>query len=85
MAKIYTPSKGYTGFIAGVSFINGMGETKDRWLIQWFKNKGYKVVEEALNLEDLKVSELRELAKEKDIEGYYEMKKDELIQALRGE
>ncbi len=84
MAKIYAPNERYAGVTAGVSFSNGVGVTEDKWLIQWFKNKGYKVVEEALNLEDLKVSELRELAKEKDIEGYYEMKKDELIQALEG-
>lgn len=84
MTKIYAPNERYTGKIAGVSFVNGEGETEDKWLIQWFKNKGYKVVEEALNLEDLKVSELRELAKEKEIEGYYDMKKDELIEALEG-
>ncbi len=28
MAKIYTPTEGYTGLIAGVSFINGMGKQK---------------------------------------------------------
>lgn len=49
-----------------------------------YRRQGFKELKED-KLEDLKVSELRELAKEKDIEGYYEMKKDELIQALRGE
>jgi hypothetical protein len=96
MAKIYTPSKGYTGLIAGVSFVNGQGITEDRWLIQWFKNKGYKVDEEKVpedereetietDLESLKVEELREMAKEKNIEGYSKMKKEELINALRGD
>ncbi len=43
MAKIYAPNKGYAGKSAGVSFINGVGETKDEWLIQWFERKGYRV------------------------------------------
>lgn len=98
MAKIYTPSEGYTGLIAGVSFTNGIGETDDRWLIQWFQNKGYVIEEnqekeilddenignesEELSLEGLKVEELRDLAKGKNIEGYSRMKKEDLIKAL---
>lgn len=37
------------------------------------------------SLENLKVEELKDLAKEKEIEGYSKMKKDELISALIGE
>jgi hypothetical protein len=83
MAKIYAPNRGYTGKIAGVSFANGEGETENEWLIQWFKNKGYKVVEEK-KLEDLTVSELRKIAAGKNIEGYSDMRKAELIKALEG-
>jgi len=46
LAKIYAPNKGYAGVTAGVSFSNGVGETEDKWLIQWFEAKGYNVVEE---------------------------------------
>ena len=83
MAKIYAPNKGYAGKIAGVSFVNGEGKTENEWLIQWFKNKGYKVVEEK-KLEDLTVSELRKIAAGKNIEGYSDMRKAELIKALEG-
>ncbi len=35
-------------------------------------------------LEDLTVKELREMARKEDIEGYSKMKKDDLIEALKG-
>lgn len=38
--------------------------------------------ENADNYDDMKVDELRALAKEKEIEGYSKMKKEELIAAL---
>ncbi|MBM4762712.1 hypothetical protein [Bacillus sp. B15-48] len=45
MAKIKAPNKNYTGVSAGVSFVKGEAETDDKWLIGWFKNKGYEVEE----------------------------------------
>ncbi|MEB8094143.1 Rho termination factor N-terminal domain-containing protein [Staphylococcus caprae] len=41
-------------------------------------------VEEQTNYSDMKASELKELAKERDIEGFSHMKKSELIDALEG-
>ena len=44
--KIYAPVKNATGTWATVRFINGVGETDNQYLIQWFKKHGYRVEEE---------------------------------------
>jgi hypothetical protein len=54
LAKIYAPNERYAGVTAGVSFTNGAGETEDKWLMQWFQYKGYKVVEEKKEIKEKK-------------------------------
>ena len=44
--KIYAPNESYSGSSAGVTFVNGVGETDNPHLIDWFKEHGYKVGEE---------------------------------------
>jgi hypothetical protein len=39
--KIYAPVKDATGIWASVRFVNGVGETNDPRLIEWFKTHGY--------------------------------------------
>jgi len=41
--KIYAPVKDANGVWASVRFVNGVGETDDPRLIEWFKSHGYKV------------------------------------------
>lgn len=42
---IKTKIPGFTGVRASVMFKNGVGETDNPYLIDWFKSKGYVVTE----------------------------------------
>jgi len=46
MAKVYTPLQGYNGISASVTFVNGVGETDNENLLEWFEEKGYTVERE---------------------------------------
>lgn len=46
MAQIIAPNKDYTGESASVTFVKGVGETSDAYLIEWFKEHGYTVMED---------------------------------------
>lgn len=46
MAKVYTPLQGYNGISASVEFVNGVGETDNENLLEWFEEKGYTVERE---------------------------------------
>lgn len=50
--KIYSPVKDATGVWASVRFVNGVGETNNPALIEWFRKHGYRIeksVETATN------------------------------------
>lgn len=40
---ILAPNKQYNGVSAGVSFVNGKGETAEPHLVEWFRERGYTV------------------------------------------
>lgn len=48
MAKIYAPNKSYNGNSASVSFANGMAETENPYLVDWFRQHGYTVEEASI-------------------------------------
>lgn len=43
MAIIKCPNEAFTGVSASVEFVNGVGETENEHLIEWFKDRGYIV------------------------------------------
>lgn len=46
MARIIAPNKQYAGVSAGVPFTGGEGHTDNEYLIKWFHDHGYEVIEE---------------------------------------
>lgn len=46
MAQIIAPNKDYNGESASVTFIKGVGETSDAYLIEWFRTHGYTVTDD---------------------------------------
>ncbi|WP_313188193.1 hypothetical protein [Lacrimispora sp.] len=50
--KVYAPNKQYTGVSASVSFCNGVGETEDPRLLNWFHNHGYEMETQIRNPEE---------------------------------
>ena len=43
--KIYAPVKDANGIYASVRFVNGVGETNNTALVEWFRKHGYRVDE----------------------------------------
>lgn len=43
--KVHAPNKNYTEVSASVAFCNGVGETEDPYLLEWFKSHGYELEE----------------------------------------
>jgi hypothetical protein len=56
MAKVYAPNTNYNGLCAGIGFVNGVGECTDPHLLDWFKEKGYTVIdsEPEMTVDELK-------------------------------
>ena len=85
MAKILAPNKSYTGISAGVAFSNGVGETEDKSLIEWFYSHGYEIAkdESPTLLENMKKEDLVKLATELEVDFTSKNTKDELIELIK--
>ena len=76
MAKIIAPLP-FSGIRANLVFVNGESDTNDAWLIQWFKEHGYEVIDKPDEPEvedeggggiaDMTVKELKAYAADKGI------------------
>lgn len=88
MAKVTAPNKEYTGLSAGVSFVNGVGETDNPHLLEWFQERGYQVEEskqpEATPIKKMKVEELKEHAAKNGIDLGEASKKEEILAVIKG-
>lgn len=66
--KIIAPNKSYTGISASVTFCNGVGYTENKKLLEWFIDKGYRVIDESEvnqipldNIEKDKIDQLEDM------------------------
>ena len=64
--KIYAPVKDFNGLRNNVRFVNGVGETNDPRMIDWFRTHGYSVE---------KCEELHETSLEECVEYFVEVNK----------
>lgn len=84
--KIYAPIKNATGTWCNVHFKNGVGETDNPKLIEWFKTHGYRVEETKIpniNCVDNVMNEVLETAEEIPEKTFEEMNPNELREWLK--
>ena len=84
MAKIYCNNKEFNGISASVTFVDGIGVCEDPYLVSWFQENGYTIIEEKREpsvYDSMSYKELTELAKERGFNGIG-LKKEPLIKAF---
>lgn len=75
--KIYAPVKDANGVWASVRFVNGVGETDNPRLIEWFRTHGYKVpIEDTETYDEVPVTSIENCDEPEEVEmmGYNERK-----------
>lgn len=75
----------YTGEYGPVMFVEGVAKVKDNWIATWFEGRGFivsKIDNTDIDLSDLTIEQLKEVAIEKEIEIPSKAKKDEIITML---
>ena len=78
--KIYAPVEDANGVWASVRFVNGVGETDNPHLVEWFRNHGYKIDNDEINLviesTNDQIEEVVDEIEEDELMGYAEKQPD---------
>lgn len=92
MATIKTPVANYSGVVAGVTFVDGVGETADANALIYFARHGYTIESAALpssltyetakDPATMTVAELREYAEDNSIDLTGLTRKDDILDAI---
>ena len=89
-SKVYiveTPVKNYCGVgAAGVQFAYGKAEVHEGWVLDWFREHGYKVTEKDAapkTIDKMKVDELKAYAEEKGIDLGEANTKAEILEVIK--
>lgn len=87
MAKVFAPNTQYTGLSASVMFLNGVAETDNENLLEWFESRGYtverhEVEQEDISIEKMTVAQLKEYAKAQMIYLGDASKKDDILAVI---
>lgn len=90
MYILKTPNKQYNGVTEGVAFSKGIGQTDNSNIRNILVNDyGYVDVTPELKkekeIDEMTVPELKEKAKSLDLEGFSNLKRDELVALIKGE
>lgn len=81
MAKVYSPNKKYNGETATVSFRDGVGETNNKYLIEYLKSKGY-TIEETKEIVDEELEKLKKEAQKLGIKYNANIGKEKLKERI---
>lgn len=66
--KVYALVKDFNGVRNGIRFINGVGETDDLKLVEWFRTHGYVVEKSKVEIASMEVAPITPVEEVKTVE-----------------
>lgn len=87
MAKTYiveAPVKDFCGVgAAGIHFAYGKAEVNEGWVLDWYKEHGYKVTAKGVDIDKRKLDDLKAYAADKGIELGEAKTKAEILEVIK--